>query len=542
MSASEARGEDMPEASVTLAGHRARLETLALAGFLLLFFSVLAYVNCVWTCYPIDNDLDEVGWLTAHLSLSRAESFANQGYPPGLPVLLRVLTPVVGSLLRAALLWQSIAATASIFFVYRISTALSKQRMAGPCALLCGVLAGLPVFTSEFADGTSTALFLAGLWLLTRRSGDRRGFFLFGLSVGLSYLFRTHYLILLAVVPTALVLGGFGWRDSARAALAFASGFAATAWPLWMLNLLAYGTPLHAGVSQYNIAYAVDKANVNWENYAQSYNHWPLARLLRERPLDLLANSRRQIVTTLAFPLSLAGAGLGAFAVVLATERVRRQLIAFCGLLALTYVAVVIVPTRYTDRAYAPVAMICSVLVACGLAELIARTSRQWLNSIWVAVALVFLNYPSGLWDALQKKIARASYDQRLTRLLVANGMQSSGEVFSNVWDTYNLADPQFITYYNYGGWIELDSLYAKERPHPTATTVADWQQFFAAHGIHFAILQRRSQTKAIFRSPPADWKQLFSDERLTVWALPSAPDARQEAAQQEAAQQEAAQ
>jgi hypothetical protein len=98
--------------------------------------------------------------------------------------------------------------------------------------------------------------------------------------------------------------------------------------------------------------------------------------------------------------------------------------------------------------------------------------------------------------------------------------MQSSSEVFSNLWNIYNMADPQFITFYNYGGWIELDSLYAKERPHPTAVTVPEWKAFFAEHGIRFAILRRRPQTESIFAAPPPEWKQLYADKRLRVYAL----------------------
>ena len=201
MTATEAGVEPSvaPEPLAARARRRALIEGLVLAGFLALFFGALAYVNCVWSCFPIDNDLDEVGWLSAHLSFSRAESFANQGYPPGLPVVLRLLTPLVGSLLKATFLWQAVAATASVFFVYRIAMELSERRASGPLAAGCAALAGLPVFTSEFADGSSTALFLGGFWLLTRRcfssgrgTSDQRGFFFFGLGAGLSYLFLTH--------------------------------------------------------------------------------------------------------------------------------------------------------------------------------------------------------------------------------------------------------------------------------------------------------------------------------------------------------------
>jgi len=511
---------------------RVRVEAIALAVAVACFFGALTYVNCFWSLYPNDNDLDEVAWLSAHLSLARPESFANQGYPPGLPVLLRLFWPLVGSFLRAAFLWQTIAATASVFFVFRITRNLCRLQIAAPIAFLCAALAGLPVFTSEFADGTSTALLLGGFWLLTRQTADRRGFFLFGLAAGLAYLFRTHYLILIALVPASLVVTGVGWRETGRGSLAFLAGFAATAWPLWLVNLLTYGTPVHAGVSQYNIALAVVPGAFSWENYPSTYNQWPLSRILRERPLDFFNNVYDQAMATLGRKLSVAAVGLGAVAVVLAPDRQRRQWLVFSATLALLYVFAVIVPTRYTDRAYTPVAMLSSVLLGCGLAELVSRARRPRWALLWAALAVLFLSYPGDLYDQLRRRAHDAKYNARITRRLVANGMQSSAEVFTNEWNIYNMADPAFITFYNYGGWIELDSLYARERPHPTALTVDEWQEFFASHGIRFAILKRNGKTKDVFRRPPSSWKELFSDKNLTVWAVaPPAPEAQKEPA-----------
>jgi hypothetical protein len=507
-----------------VATRRVRVEAYALAGVVACFFAVLVYVNCFWSCYPNDNDLDEVGWLTAHLSLWRPESFANQGYPPGLPVVLRFFSPLVGTFLRATFLWQSIAAATSVFFVFRITTSLCRLRVAGPLALLCAMIAGLPVFTSEFADGTSTALFLGGLWLLTRRAADRQGFFLFGLAAGLSYLFRTHYLILIALVPAALLAAGFGWRTTAKGSLAFLAGFAATAWPLWLVNVLTYGTPVHAGVSQYNIALSVIPGAFDWENYPNTYNQWPVSRILRERPLDFFNNALGQALATLGLKLSLAGAVCGAFATVLVPDRQRRQWLAFSAILALLYILVVIVPTRYTDRAYAPVAMLSSVLVGCGLAELVSRALRPRWAALGALLTVLFLTYPAGLWDQLKGRAGDAQFNKRLVKELVAAGMQSSAEVFSNEWNIYNMADPQFITFYNYGGWIELDSLYARERPHPIARSVEQWQAFFAEHGIRFALLRQNGKTQDLFRRTPASWKQLFADRGLTLWQVAPPP------------------
>jgi hypothetical protein len=523
----EPAAQEGPTTRRTRSAWRSRLGVIALALALAGFFAGLVYINCYWCNYPDDNDLDEVAWLSAHLSLSRPESFANQGYPPGLPVVLRLLTPLVGSFLRAAFLWQAIAATASVFFVHQITVALTGRRSAGAIAIPVAALAGLPVFTSEFADGTSTALFLGGLYALVHRqvkdasrSADRKGFFWFGLAAGASYLFRTHYLMLFAFVPACLVVSGLGWREIARGFLAFAAGFAATAWPLWLMNTLAYGTPLNSGVSQYNIALAVVPNAFSWEDYPNTYNQWPLSRILHERPWDLVNNSIAQAVHTLSLRVSLVGAALGCAGMVLVPERQRRRLLVFSGALALVYVFLIIVPTRYTDRAFAPVAMLSSVLAACGASEVLARAQRPRWAAVFAVPALLFTAYPTGTWPALEQRARERRQNARIVQVMVENGMRSSAEVFSNVWNFYNLADPNFDTFYNYGGWIELDSEYARERPHPNASTPEEWQQFFAEHGIRFAVLRPTGRAKSLAQHPPASWTRIHSGKGLSVYKL----------------------
>jgi hypothetical protein len=98
--------------------------------------------------------------------------------------------------------------------------------------------------------------------------------------------------------------------------------------------------------------------------------------------------------------------------------------------------------------------------------------------------------------------------------------MRSSEEVFSNVWNIYNLADPLFDTFYNYGGWILLDSKYAEERPLPQAKTPKEWKAFLAEQGIRFVILRNKGEAAGLFRAPPPEWRRLFSDRHSTVWAL----------------------
>ncbi|MEY4549423.1 MAG: hypothetical protein RL685_5618 [Pseudomonadota bacterium] len=505
---------------------RIQVRALVLPAVLACFFALLVYVNCYWSRYPNDNDLDEVGWLAANLDLSRPESFANQGYPPGLPVLLRLLTPLVGSLLTATFLLQSIAATVSVFCVHRITRQLTGHAGAGYLAMGCAMLAGAVMFTSEFADGTCTALFLSGLVVLLRREADRRGYVYFGLAAGGAYLFRTHYSMMIVLVPAALLLSGQGWRTAARSALAFAGGFACAAWPLWVLNILAYGTPLHAGVSQYNIAASVIPSAFDWENYPATYNLWPISRVLQERLPDFLSSMWRVGMNTIGSKLMLAGLGLGALAMTRTADRLRRQLLAALAILSVLYVGVVIVPTRHTERAFLPVGMLCSVLVGAGLHEIVKAATRRRIALVAAALGIVLLTYPINLYKTLSDRAHDARWNGRIVRRMVAAGMRSSDEVFSNVWAFYNTADPLFVSFYNYGGWIELDSKWASERPHPTARNVREWQAFFAREGIRFAILRNRRDASVLFRKTPPTWKTIFSDTTLTVWdvAPPAEP------------------
>jgi hypothetical protein len=497
-----------------------RSESFALEAALAAFMSGLAYATCRFACYPQSNDLDEVGWIAAHMTLGRPESLANQGYPPGLPLVLRLLSPLVGSFLRATFLWQAVAATASVFFVARITADLCRQRGAAALAVSFAALACLPVATSEFADGTSTAIFLSGVWALTHRGADRRAFFFFGLAAGAAYLFRTHYSILIVLVPASLWLSGMGLRATLSMVLPFCAGFAATAWPLLLLNTLAYGTPLHAGISQYNIAQSMLSDAFNWEDYPHTYNRWPLSRILRERLGDFLVHIFNVVMQIFGLKESLAAATLGVTSITLNPDRKHRQLLAFLAWFGLLYLLLVLAPTRYTDRAYAPIAMLAAILAASGLAELAHRASRPRWALAGAALAVLFLTLPLNVWQSLQSRHQARLWNERVVDALRSNGMHSSDEVFTNEWAFYPVSDPGFVTFYNYGGWIELDSEYARERPHPTAETVSEWQDFFAAHGIHFAVLRWRNDTREIFEHPPPEWKQIYADNIFTAWAI----------------------
>jgi hypothetical protein len=340
--------------------------------------------------------------------------------------------------------------------------------------------------------------------------------------IGAAYLFRTHYMIMLALFPAAMLILGEDARSTGKRTVAFWGGFALTAWPLWLLNLLAYGTPLEAGVSQYNISNSMFPGVLNWEAYPQTYNLWPLSRILHERPLAFVKHFAGVTWEVARMHISAAALTLGVGTLVWARDPRLKRWVAFFVMLAALYVLIVISPTRFTARSFGPIAMLACLLVAAGYDTFRARWGRRRGLHAALIVGILLFAYPPGIRSELKNRHAQLLSNQRIVDALRVAGMRSSSQVFSNEWSVYDLADPRFDTFYNYGGWILLDSRYAHDRPPPHATNVQQWQSFFAEHGIKFAILHRRPDTEDLFSHPLPGWRQLLTDRGLTVWALTS--------------------
>ena len=217
------------------------------------YFLVILVVNVVVVPYPVDNDLDEVGWIAAHQSLSRPESLANWAYPFGYPLLLGLLSPLVGSLLITALLCATVGATVSLLFVYKITRWLfpASPGTAVAAATTAAVLL-LPVATSEFSDNLTTAVLLAGLYAVVTRPGADRAALLFGACTGLCLLLRFHYLLFLVIGPIALAVLGETLRPLARGRV-FVAAYLVVAMPFLVINTIVHGQPFHTGISPYMI-------------------------------------------------------------------------------------------------------------------------------------------------------------------------------------------------------------------------------------------------------------------------------------------------
>ena len=502
-------GDDMPKAKAPY----------LIAGIFLL--TTLA-INVVFVPYPTDNDLDEIGWLVQHLSISRLESLANANYPPGLPVLLRLLTPVTGDLLRTALVLQALACTAIVLIAYRMALGLLEDsRGAAWTAFLVAGLT-LRLATSEFADGIAAALVLAGVCVLIVSDGDRRRDFLSGVLIGLAYLFRYHYLTFGILVPVAsLVLSPAEGRG--RRVLAIAAGFAAGCSPILLVNLLAHGNPIYTGISTYIMGQHV-MGTVDWENYLATYNIWPIGRLLAEEPWAVFHHLVGSAASLSTRPTVLSGILLIPISTGILQRTEARRILAFLAACAVAYLALAVLPTLATDRAMLPVdvllAIVCVPAVYCGTMGLCK--GRPGVHAVLVGAALLALSSLPTTAHHLRKKANGLAYNRILCDRLNAAGGWNSAEVFSNHWNLYPVDDPDFVTYYNYGGWLLLDPVYAAERPPPEAQTVSQWRDFMLDQALRFLVIRKTGKTAAFFSEglDAAEWELVHVDRALAILRL----------------------
>jgi hypothetical protein len=491
------------------------------------YLAVLVPVNLVFCPYPADNDLDDIGWIAAHQSLARLESFANQNYPFGYPLLLRLLTPVCGSLLRAAFVCATVAGVLNVFLVFRLAWALFASFAAAIGAAVAAAILLFPLATSEFADGLTTALLLAGILAAVTASRPGRGFLVFGLCAGAGYLFRFHFVTLLAVVPASLCLFPGGWRERGRAALAFLAGFVAGSWPLLFVNLLVYGKPLHTGYTPYVIGHFAT-SDMDWNDFLGTYRLWPLSRLLAERPMSLVRLAVDNVAGLLDRPEVLAAIVFVPLTAAFAGSDRRRRLTLFLATIACLYTALVMLPSRFMARAFAPVSCLIAVLCFPAIVELGGSLSRVFRPSralpkpstlwTWLLLAAFFLGTHNPAVPLIGKH-RQLAWNRRVLDVMRQAGMGGGADVFCSFWDFYNLDDPRFITFHNYGGYMLLDRLYREQKPRPAAVTAAEWQEFFDANRIRFAVLDETPATRDFLRTcDPRRWEKIFSDGRVSVF------------------------
>jgi hypothetical protein len=346
-----------------------------------------------------------------------------------------------------------------------------------------------PVAISEFADSLSAAALLFGLFILLDDVRSPRRHLLLGAMIGIAYLIRFHYLTFLVIVPAALLVFRPPLKTWAACSAALAGGFALAVSPLIALNLEVYGVPLNAGLSSYIIGYNVIEA-VDWNDFVATYALWPVSRVLRERPGAFLKAVLRNASSFLhAFALST-------LAVSIALARKPREL--FLLALAGGYVALNILISRYTNRAAYPAFMLLAIL-ALGLAF-----PRRWPRWVAAAIAVGFVVHSYKQVMLIRTRREDMRENEAVLRALKQNGFTSSSEVFCNDWNLYNLEDPFLEPFYDYGGYMLLDSEYAAQRPIPP-----DWRK------IRFLAIFKGLPAPGV---PPPRGRKIFSGAKLDVY------------------------
>jgi hypothetical protein len=507
---------------------------LALLSIAALFLGLLT-INVFVLPYPIDNDLDEIGWIAAHQTWSRPESLVNQGYPFGYPLLLRLLTPLFGSLVTAAFICSTIAATVWTALVYRLTrTVTSAGSGTAIAAAATALVMLLPLAISEYADNVTTALLLAGLLAVVSRPHSSRAIVGLGFCVGLSALLRFHYLLLGLMMPVALLFLRDTLRGRASAVLGFLAGFVVGALPLLALNVWVRGQPLHTGSTPYMIGWLATNT-FDWDNFLATYDLWPLPRLVRERPGDLLRLLYYHAQFLLTRPEVRTGIVLVPLALAWVLPRERRRTGMFLAAIMVLYFGAIIVPAQFSFRSIAPVTCLLCVLsfpVLARLSEYLPAALQFGRTAVvrvaWMAVAIVVLFV--GINNPLRPLLLKhtdLTWNRAVLDAMNAQGYHVGAPVFCNFYEFYPLDDPRFITFHNYGGYMLLDPLYNATMPRPEARTATDWQAFFDRHHTEFVVARPTPVIQDfIDHRDPAMWPEIRRDERVVVFKRSAAAGA----------------
>ena len=441
----------------------------------------------LYLMYPSDGDFQFVGWMAQHQTPSRLESYANTVYPPGFPFLLAHLVPYFKTILHAVFFVQAVAMTTAMWAVFAISQSLFGSFRYATLSMLLAMILSIPVATSEFADGTTTALVLLGLWLLVRDEYSMPSVFMSGVLCGIAYVFRFHYVVFLGIVPIALVLTSRLQKRLLFATLgAYIIGFLGGASPMLVINSIVHANPFWSGDARYMPG--MWALGLDWNNYPNTYNLWPIKKLLFERPQALLLQMARNTWRLLQFYQFWLGIPL-IFMLLRKSSGALADRLRFVVIAAVTYVFVTVVPTRITDRGLLPVTALLSILIVPAIALIANSLDDKLLRIAFLSsiCGLVLFQPP----HVPRWKTSALATNRQILQALEAAGMSQSSQVFCNDWWLYNLDDAYLTPFYNYGAYMLLDSEYERQRPLPTAKTGQEWVSFFANRGIRYIVIGR---------------------------------------------------
>ena len=489
------------------------------------YFIALFIVNYI-VAYPTDNDLDDVGWIIANLSWDRGESLANNSYPVGLPVLLKLVSPLLGGVLPAALLIASIATSIVVLLIYRLSRFCFEQPGVGLIAIVLAIPILFEAGTSEFADATCTMFLFLGGYLLLVNQANIRGFFFLGLCIGAAYLFRYHYMSLLPVVGLLSILfPGILLERTLRIA-AFVLGMFLVASPQLTFNLMDHGSLLSHPYQSYVNGIFIH-GELDFGRFLETYDNWPLSRVIAETTfMEYFSHVTDKLHDILKLPsIGLALIGLP-ITLGLAKGLVQKHFLVFLFLTVALYVAIIVVPSRYTYRSMIPTFAVAAMYLAPLLYLAFDKLKSRYRLFLFLPLLIGFMYSITPInqgIDYIEDKHSNRTRNLKLLDELETHGMKTTQEVFTNYSNFFPLTDPAFITMHKQGSWMRLDSKFNKEYPDINQIVGLDaWESHFRSRGIRFAVLRKgRIHYQDFYSSRlKAPWKRVYSDRKFVIVKL----------------------
>ena len=217
-------------------------------------------------------------------------------YPPGLPLLIVLLSSVLGEIGTYAVPW--VAGAALVLLTYALGTRLSGPAVGTTAAVSLAVNPTVLMLTlSLMSDVPVAALWTASVLAASRAS--RAGAAASGVLAGIAILVRPN-LLPLAVAPfvVAVWAAGPARHGPAGRALAFVAGCAP--FPLfvgWLFNEL-YGSPLTSGYGDSSALFAWAHVPVNLARYPRWLleSQGPTVFLFLLTPLFMLRRDARVLL------------------------------------------------------------------------------------------------------------------------------------------------------------------------------------------------------------------------------------------------------
>lgn len=479
--------------------------------FALILFSICGFYMRFQVAH---NDFWGVLYYSKHLSFSEPASFYNGFFPIGYPFLLHFIpysfVTYFAFALSIALTGLFVGWLSSLFF-------LISKSFGGLLAVLVATIS-YPLFF-HYANTTSpdigaAAFSMGGIYFLWKHEFQDqhnihqvRDDILSGLFFGCSALFRSH-----GIVSAAAILLAYSIMLGVR-----------TLWKrktipitLALVYMIQVGANLFSGHgalenSQNFTAYITFHGMMNWWHIPPDVYSFSVVDQFFKDPIGFI-----ELLIPLFLALSIYA--LPALLCIFFLQKSLEKKFSWFALIAiLAYSAVVAIGTSASDRGPFPIlgmAFICSGLLSIELwhrgqkvlafskiartvAVVILASATLWVGSGWFSTD----------WDFLNLYRGQSENFRIIETRLVAKGMRSPAEVFTNKFVLYFPDMPPYRPFKN-GGW-ENYSLWHYRQEFPEMPTDS-WEAFISAcsaNNIRFLVLTPGADAVASFLD------KLYSEE-----------------------------